>query len=125
MSKRLDRLEAAARRVLASNPHNQKQTQFAMDDLAAALGVQVIHESRETPGPYEVRFCQGLPTDCCDFGVVSLTEGREVARVWRRDDAQRIAVLLNAMSKPAPLTADEIFELREILGEALAKDGLS
>lgn len=90
-----DKIEAAVRRALASNPHNQKQIGAAMDDLAVAIGVTVISERAITSGPYEARLCKDMPTDCCDFGVVSLSEGREVARVWRRDDAQRIADLLN------------------------------
>ncbi|CAM5769727.1 hypothetical protein [Bosea minatitlanensis] len=52
----------------------------------------------ETKGPYEARLCKGIPTDCCDFGVVSLSEGREVCRAWREQDARAIAA---ALAKPA------------------------
>lgn len=48
-----------------------------------------------TPGPYEARHAPGIPTDCCDFGVVSLTAGREVCRVWERDDVEHITKVLN------------------------------
>lgn len=51
-------------------------------------------EAPETRGPYEARICKGMPTDCCDYGVVSLSEGREVCRVWREQDARAIAAAL-------------------------------
>jgi hypothetical protein len=44
---------------------------------------------KATPGPHEARFVpMGAPADCCDYGVVSVPEGRETCRVWRRDDAE-------------------------------------
>ncbi len=48
-----------------------------------------------TPGPYEARHAPGIPTDCCDFGIISLSQGREVCRVWERDDVERLTELLN------------------------------
>jgi len=45
---------------------------------------------------FEARYCQGIPTDCCDYGVISHATGKEVCRVWDRSDAERIANLLNA-----------------------------
>jgi hypothetical protein len=50
----------------------------------------------ETSGPYEARICKDTPADCCDYGVVSLSEGREVCRVWREQDARAIAAALKA-----------------------------
>lgn len=55
-------------------------------------------EAPETKGPYEPRICKGMPTNCCDYGVVSLSEGREVCRVWREQDARAIAA---ALARPA------------------------
>lgn len=49
----------------------------------------------ETRGPYEARHCPGSPADCCDYGVVSLSEGIEVCRVWRERDARAIAAALD------------------------------
>lgn len=46
-------------------------------------------------GPYEARFCKGVPAGVCDYGVVSLSAGKEVCRVWEEDDARKIACLLN------------------------------
>lgn len=53
-----------------------------------------------TPGPYEARHAPGIPTDCCDFGIVSLSQGREVCRVWERDDAEHLAAILNRGWQP-------------------------
>lgn len=60
----------------------------------------------KTQGPYEARHCPGIPTDCCDFGIVSLSQGREVCRVWERDDAERLAAILNSKM----LITDEMIE---------------
>ncbi len=54
----------------------------------------------ETKGPYEARICKGMPADCCDYGVVSLSEGREVCRVWREQDARAIAASLSPAATP-------------------------
>lgn len=48
-----------------------------------------------TPGPYEARHAPGIRTDCCDFGIISLSQGREICRVWERDDAEELAATLN------------------------------
>ncbi|GEM_PF-5727517 len=55
---------------------------------------------------YEARYCPGMPTDCCDYGVISHETGKEVCRVWDRDDAERITGLLNTRH-PTP-AADEV-----------------
>lgn len=60
----------------------------------APAPVEAGGEAPETRGPYEARICKGMPTDCCDYGVVSLSEGREVCRVWREQDARAIAAAL-------------------------------
>ena len=44
---------------------------------------------------YEARICKGIPTDCCDYAVISHATGKEVCRVWQEDDARLIANLLN------------------------------
>lgn len=48
---------------------------------------------------YEARLCPDIPTDCCDYGVVSHATGKEVCRVWQEDDARLIANLLNENHK--------------------------
>lgn len=41
-----------------------------------------------TPGPWEGRYVPGgMPTNCVDYGVVSLSEGIETCRVWKPEDA--------------------------------------
>ncbi|PZQ55755.1 MAG: hypothetical protein DI555_06935 [Novosphingobium pentaromativorans] len=55
---------------------------------------------------YEARYCPGIPTDCCDYGVISHETGKEVCRVWDRDDVERITSLLNTRH-PTP-AADEV-----------------
>ncbi len=62
----------------------------------------------ETRGPYEARICKDMPADCCDYGVISLSEGREVCRVWREQDARAIAAALAASpAAPAPAAGVE------------------
>lgn len=46
-----------------------------------------------TPGPLEARYAPGMPADCVDFGVISHATGKEVMRVWSRDDAELYAAL--------------------------------
>ncbi|MDF2621802.1 MAG: hypothetical protein K0S00_4461 [Xanthobacteraceae bacterium] len=67
-----------------------------------APGAEVV--ARETLGPYEARHCAGVPASVCDYGVVSLSAGIEVCRVWKEQDARAISDLLNA----TPPTAEEI-----------------
>lgn len=67
----------------------------------ASGGLEAVREAMETRGPYEARVCKDVPSDCCDYGVVSLTEGREVCRVWREQDARAIAAALAAPATPA------------------------
>lgn len=50
----------------------------------------------ETSGPYEARICKNMPADCCDYGVISLSERIEVCRVWKEQDARAIAAALSA-----------------------------
>jgi len=51
----------------------------------------------ETPGPYEARIVpSGMPTDCCKYGVISLTTGLEVCRVWKEQDARAITDALTS-----------------------------
>lgn len=38
----------------------------------------------------------GTPTECCNFAVVDNSTGKEVCRVWKEDDARRIALLLDS-----------------------------
>lgn len=46
---------------------------------------------------YEARIVQGgMPTDCCEYSVVSLSRGIEICRVWQEEDARKIANTLNA-----------------------------
>lgn len=64
-----------------------------------------VREAAETRGPYEARICKDIPTDCCDYGVVSLSEGREVCRVWREQDARAIAAALSSPASSSPAEA--------------------
>lgn len=57
------------------------------DDL---LPVTQVYEARVVVG--------GMPTDCCDYGVISHATGKEVCRVWLEEDARKIAELLNAQA---------------------------
>jgi hypothetical protein len=41
-----------------------------------------------------------VPTDCCKFGVVDHSTGKEVCRVWDEDMARKIALLLDAEVEP-------------------------
>ncbi|WP_157733213.1 TFIIB-type zinc ribbon-containing protein [Bosea sp. AS-1] len=61
----------------------------------------VVREPMETQGPYEAWFCKDTPADCCDYGVVSLSERREVCRVWREQDARAIAATLSPSTSAA------------------------
>lgn len=71
------------------------ETLVEVANLYLASGVPA-----ETKGPYEARICKGVPADCCDYGVVSLSEGREVCRVWREQDARAIAASLSPAATP-------------------------
>ncbi|SMO79418.1 hypothetical protein [Paracoccus laeviglucosivorans] len=44
---------------------------------------------------YEAQFCKGIPSDCCDYGVVELRQGVEVCRVWTQENAHLIASSMN------------------------------
>lgn len=48
-----------------------------------------------TDGPYEARYCKGIPADVCDYGVISTGAGIEVCRVWKEADARAIAAALS------------------------------
>lgn len=60
---------------------------------------------------FEARICKGMPTDCCDYGVISLETGKEVCRVWLEQDARKIAVLLNGA---APASAAERVKVKPL-----------
>lgn len=68
----------------------------------------------KTQGPYEARHCPGIPTDCCDFGIVSLSQGREVCRVWDRDDAEHLAKMLNS----APADTEKLVAVADAIDAA-------
>lgn len=71
----------------------------AAPSAASPAGAEVV--ARDTPGPYEARYCAGIPANVCDYGVVSLSTGIEVCRVWKEQDARAIADLLNTPSTDA------------------------
>lgn len=64
-------------------------------DLA---GLKALADSA-TPGPLEARYAPGIPTDCVDFGVISHATGKEVMRVWAREDAELYAALSPDVAK--------------------------
>jgi hypothetical protein len=76
-------------------------------DLYSISGIDM------TPGPYEARYLPGTPTACCDFAVISTGTGREVCRVWDRDDVERLTALLNGWQpiETAPKNATEVLLL--------------
>ena len=47
---------------------------------------------------YEPRHVHGgMPTDCCEFGVIDMDRGGiELCRCWTADDARRISAAMNA-----------------------------
>jgi hypothetical protein len=72
-----------------------------------------------TPGPYEPRVCNdSIPTDCCNYAVVSCSAGREVCRVWVEADARNISEALTAASTPVQLDV-EIEALKKERDDAL------
>ncbi|WP_342643413.1 hypothetical protein [Rhodoligotrophos ferricapiens] len=73
------------------------QADYERRILSAIEGGGAVAEPMETAGPYEARICKGIPADCCDYGVISLSEGQEVCRVWREQDARAIAAALSAI----------------------------
>ena len=69
-------------------------------EVCVNCGATRVLEVPDTKGPYEARFVDGgMPSDCCEYGVISLSEGREVCRVWREQDARAIASALSALAK--------------------------
>lgn len=62
--------------------------------------------TEEAKATYEARYCPDMPTDCCDYGVISHETGKEVCRVWDRDDAERITALLNTR-QPTPAISED------------------
>lgn len=56
--------------------------------------LSTLQEKPASPGPYEARMCKGIPTDCCDYAVISFATGKEVCRVWTEADARMIASAL-------------------------------
>lgn len=72
---------------------------------------------------YEARICPGIPTDCCDYGVISHETGKEVCRVWTEEDARRIADLLNLPRPPAADAGEVLGEALFVLSDRLRADG--
>ena len=78
-------------------------------EALTAAGFSIVHKDEihapsvaelpETRGPYDAVVCKDVPADCCDYGVISLSEGREVCRVWREQDARAIAAALRELMK--------------------------
>ncbi|MBB6262524.1 NTP pyrophosphatase (non-canonical NTP hydrolase) [Paenochrobactrum gallinarii] len=61
-------------------------------DNLRALSSEPVRER----GRYEALICKDIPTDCCDYGVISHESGKEICRVWDEYYARLIADLLNA-----------------------------
>ncbi len=45
--------------------------------------------TQHTPGPWEGRHCPNMPAEPLNYGVIH--NGKEVARVWKREDVDIIA----------------------------------
>jgi len=95
--------------------YKDDRTEWAWHSWSAALAKPAsepagggVREAAETRGPYEARICKDIPTDCCDYGVVSLSEGREVCRVWREQDARAIAAALSSPASSSPAEAEAL-----------------
>lgn len=99
---------------------------------AAKAAAQADYEARirsaiePAPSPrvstsYEARICKGIPTDCCDYGVVDLSAGIEVCRVWKEDDARWIAELLNGEPSPRAQALEEGADLWRVIEDAAAR----
>lgn len=74
---------------------------FAQNEARKAVRDVLALATPSSPeGTFEARHCPGIPTDCCDFGVISHATGMEVCRVWKQDDAKLIARLLNGATSP-------------------------
>lgn len=74
------------------------------------------------PVEFEARHCPGIPTDCCDYGVVSHVTGKEVCRVWSQEDAVKITALLNAHPpQPDALAKGDIGEIAASIRVSLYK----
>lgn len=41
-----------------------------------------------TQGRVEPRFSKAMPADCLDYGIVNLDTGKEICRVWERNDVE-------------------------------------
>lgn len=66
------------------------------------------------PGPYKAMVCPNMPTDCCNYGVISLATGMEICRVWKEEDVRLIADLLNgAFTTETSQEAPEVSEKQE------------
>ena len=78
-------------------------------------------EQGEVAREFEARVVVGgMPTDCCDYGVISHMTGKEVCRVWLEDDVRRIADLLNAsLSHPVSTNMPVAEAVREAAAKAL------
>jgi hypothetical protein len=82
----------------ANDPEDAAQADFEARIRSALVDPSSVGSVDSTQGPFEARSCKGIPSDCCDYGVVSLSAGQEVCRVWKEDDARSIADLLNGRS---------------------------
>lgn len=67
---------------------------------------------------FEARYVEDkIPTDCCNYGVISLLKGVEICRVWERDFAEKIAKLLNDDEKESSAKPDK--NLVDIIASAI------
>lgn len=77
----------------------------------------VAHEAPQNE--FEARMvADGMPTDCCRYGVISHSRGKEVCRVWEEEDARQIADLLNTTTGPESvrILSGNFNELRDAAG---------
>ena len=98
-----------AARIASRGPNGEVPVLVLRVAALTAAGFSIVHKDEihapsvaelpETRGPYDAVVCKDVPADCCDYGVISLSEGREVCRVWREQDARAIAAALRELMK--------------------------
>jgi hypothetical protein len=94
----------------------------------ATLSVQPltpkVTQTREVEGRFEARYCPDIPTDCCDYGVISHATGKEVCRVWLEEDARKIAAALTEPARKADRLGEAPDEdwLTDVIDDSLDMD---
>ncbi|MGO1160406.1 dATP/dGTP pyrophosphohydrolase domain-containing protein [Brucella sp. C7-11G] len=105
-------------RLLAKQQKNMARDWPDWRNMSEDSAIEHDRTKDAAPSPrvstsYEARICKGIPTDCCDYGVVDLSAGIEVCRVWKENDARQIAELLNGAPYPRAQALEEAAKIAE------------